>query len=629
MAYTFRESYIRIATACPLVSIANPTENGKRIAEIYEKAAEQRVSVVAFPELSITGYTVGDLIQQKQLLLDAKEALLQLATATKDRATAVIVGLPLVVNDNLYDVAAFLADGEVKGIVPKSNLPSYNEFYENRWFKTWDGENIRIDLKGKKIPFGTKILFDIDHVLCGIEICEDLWVASQPSDFLTKNGAKVIFNPSATPEQIGKAAYRRDLVKMQSARLICGYIYAGCGQSESTAEIVMGGHQIIAANGAILAEKQPFERRELLLTDIDLDHLAYDRRRQKFKTLHGINGVEVIETSPQRGQTDLLAKIEQSPFLPEEPEAKRQERLNTAISIQAQGLARRLISTKNKQLVLGLSGGLDSTLALLVAMEAAKIIGQSPGNTITAITMPGPASSNRTQDNAVKLAAILGIPYKTIPIEPIIRREFEALEHSGKQDIAYENIQARARTSILFNYANMSEHPAIVLGTGDLSEIALGWSTYNADQQSHYNVNASVPKTMVRALVTHYAERLGGEALAIVADIVATPISPELTKEGSEKISQTTEDIIGPYELHDFFLYYQQRWGDTPEKIAALTKQAFGKKYSAETIEKWLAAFGRRFRASQFKRDNMPNGPKIGAVSLSPRGDWRMPSDIS
>lgn len=628
MAYTFQESYIRIATACPLVSIANPAENGERIAEIYEKAAKQEVSVVAFPELAVTGYTVGDLIQQNQLLLEAKEALLRLAAATKDRATAAIVGLPLAVNDNLYDVAAFLADGEVKGIVPKSNLPSYNEFYENRWFQTWKGENIQIDLKGAKVPFGTKLLFDVGQVLCGIEICEDLWVAGQPSDFLTKNGAKIIFNPSASPEQIGKAAYRRDLVKMQSARLICGYIYAGCDQSESTAEIVMGGHQIIASNGRILAEKQPFERRELLLTDIDLDHLAYDRRRQKFQTLHGTKGIEIIETPLQRRQTDLLAKIEQSPFLPAETGAERQERLNTVIAIQAQGLARRLITTKNKQLVLGLSGGLDSTLALLVAIEAAKIIGQKPGDTITAITMPGPASSKRTQSNAANLAAALGIPCKTMPIEPIIRREFEALEHSGKQDIAYENIQARARTSILFNYANMSEHPGIVLGTGDLSEIALGWSTYNADQQSHYNVNASVPKTMVRALVTHYAEKLGKTALAIVADIVATPISPELTKEDSETISQSTEDIIGPYELHDFFLYYQQRWGDTPEKIAALAKHAFGEKYSAKTIEKWLTAFIGRFRTSQFKRDNMPNGPKIGAVSLSPRGDWRMPSDL-
>ncbi len=628
MAYTFRESYIRVATACPLVSIANPAENGKRIAEIYEKAAKLGASVVAFPELALTGYTVGDLIQQNQLLLEAKEALLHLAAATKNRAAAVIVGLPFAVNDNLYDVAAFLADGEVKGIVPKSNLPSYNEFYENRWFQTWEDENIRIDLKGKKVPFGTKILFDVDQVLCGIEICEDLWVASQPSDFLTKNGAKVIFNPSASPEQIDKAAYRRDLVKMQSARLICGYIYAGCDQSESTAEIVMGGHQIIAANGRILAEKQPFERRELLLTDIDLDHLAHDRRKQKFQTLHGVREIEIIETSLQRRQTNLLAKIEESPFLPAETAAERRERLDTVIAIQAQGLARRLITTKNKQLVLGLSGGLDSTLALLVAMEAAKIIGQKPIDTITALTMPGPASSNRTQSNAVNLAAALNIPCKTMPIEAIIRKEFEALEHSGKQDIAYENIQARARTSILFNYANMSEHPAIVLGTGDLSEIALGWSTYNADQQSHYNVNASVPKTMVRALVTHYAEQLGKTALAIVADIVDTPISPELTKEDREAISQSTEDIIGPYELHDFFLYYQQRWGDTPKKIAALAKQAFGEKYSAETIEKWLATFIRRFRTSQFKRDNMPNGPKIGAVSLSPRGDWRMPSDL-
>lgn len=628
MAYMFRESYIRVATACPLVSIANPAENAKRIAEIYEKAAQLGVSVIAFPELAVTGYTLGDLIQQNQLLLEAKEALLSLAAATKDRGAAAIVGVPLVVNDNLYDAAAFLADGEIKAIVPKSNLPSYHEFYENRWFQTWEGENIRIDLMGKKVPFGTKFLFDVDRVLCAIEICEDLWAAGQPSTFLTKNGAKIIFNPCATPEQVGKADYRRDLVKMQSARLICGYVYAGCDQSESTAEIVMGGHQLIAANGRILAEKQPFEPRALLLTDIDLDHLAYDRRSRKFWARQGTEEVEIIETALRRRQNDLLTKIEESPFLPTETAAKRRERLNTVIAIQGQGLAKRLITTKNKRLVLGLSGGLDSTLALLVAMEAAKIIGQRPGDTVTAIIMPGPASSSRTQNNAASLAAALDIPCKTIPIGPIIKKEFEALEHGGEQDVAYENVQARARTSILFNYANMREHPAIVLGTGDLSEIALGWSTYNADQQSHYNVNAGVPKTMVRALVCHYAERLNETAGAIVADIAATPISPELTKEGGETISQSTEEILGPYELHDFFLYYQQRWGDTPEKTAALAKTAFGEKYSAETVEKWLAAFIKRFRSSQFKRDNMPNGPKIGAVSLSPRGDWRMPSDL-
>jgi NAD+ synthase (glutamine-hydrolysing) len=626
MAYTFQKSYIRIATACPLVSIANPAKNIESITNIYNKAIKQGVSVVTFPELAITGYTIGDLVQQKQLLLDAKEALLQLAAETKEHPTAIVVGLPFIVNDNLYDVAAFLADGEIKGIVPKSNLPSYSEFYENRWFKTWQGENIHIDLGGNQIPFGTKILFDIDGVLCGIEICEDLWIATQPSELLVKSGAKIILNPSASPEQIGKSAYRQDLVKMQSGRLICGYAYAGCDQSESTAEIVMGGHQIIAANGTVLAKKQPFERKELLLTDIDVDHLEYDRRRQKFKTLHEI---EVIKTTLKRTQTDLIAKIEKTPFLPEETEEERAKRLDMVIAIQAQGLARRLITTNNKRLILGLSGGLDSTLAVLVAMEAAKVLGQTPAETITAISMPGPASSDRTQDNAAKLAASLGIPCKIIPIEPMIRAEFEALDHSGKQDIAYENIQARARTSILFNYANMSEHPAIVLGTGDLSEIALGWSTYNADQQSHYNVNASVPKTMVRALVAHYAKHLGGTAHEIVSDIVATPISPELTKDNNEAITQNTEDIIGPYELHDFFLYYQQRWGDTPGKIAALAKHAFGEKYSKETIEKWLTTFRRRFRTSQFKRDNMPNGPKIGAVSLSPRGDWRMPSDIS
>lgn len=626
MAYPFYRSYLRIATACPAVAIANPAENLKHIDELYQVAASNDVSVVVFPELSVTGYTIGDLVQQKGLLVEAKQALVRLAAKTCDRATAMIVGLPLAVNDNLYDAAAFLADGEIKGIVPKSNLPSYNEFYENRWYQTWDDENTMIYLGSAKVPFGTGLVFDVDGVGCAIEICEDLWVPNQPSEALAKGNAKVIFNPSASPEQIGKAAYRRELVKMQSGRLVCAYAYAGCDRTESTAEIVMGGHQLIAANGELLAEKAPFDDDQLLIADIDIDHLSHDRRRQKFKSRRALT---IVPTALKRNQTDLLTAVEKSPFLPKESAAARRERLDVAIAIQAQGLARRLVTTHNKRLVVGISGGLDSTLAVLVAMEAAKLIGQTPAETMIAISMPGPASSGRTQDNAARLAAALGIPCEVIPITAIIEAEFKALKHSGAQDIAYENVQARARTGILFNYANMGEHPAIVLGTGDLSEIALGWCTYNADQQSHYNVNASVPKTMVKELVRHCAENLGGDALKILTDIIDTPISPELTRDDDEKITQSTENIIGPYELHDFFLYYQQRWGDQEEKIAALAKEAFGDAYSEAEIEKWLAEFKRRFKTSQFKRDNMPNGPKIGAVSLSPRGDWRMPSDIS
>ncbi len=623
--YSPNESYIRVATACPEVSLADVPTNTTRITELYEDAHRQGVSLVVFPELSLTGYTLGDLVQQTALLKQAEAGLQTLADFTKEKSAAMVVGLPLRVENGLYNCAAILADGMVKGIVPKSNLPTYNEFYEDRWYQTWDQTNITVELGGQAVPFGTDLLFDVAGTKCGIEICEDLWVSQPPSAKLAECGAQVIVNPSASPEQIGKANYRRDLVRLQSGRLIGGYIYAGCDVSESTSEIVMGGHQLIASNGHLGGESSPFSTQELMIADIDIDHLEFDRRKQHMATMLG---TLVVKTEVTRQQNDVRLRVERNPFLPEEAADKRGERLQMAVRIQAHGLAMRMKASSQERVVLGLSGGLDSTLALLVACEAANILRKAPSEMIHTLTMPGLASSERTQINAQSLAADLNIPNIVIPIRELAKTELAALGHNGHdQDITYENVQARARTSLLFNYAN--KHRAMVLGTGDLSEIALGWCTYNADQQSHYNVNATIPKTLVRHLVTYLANQPQYQnAEATLKDIIDTPISPELTSTNNDNISQTTEDIIGPYELHDFFLYYLVRWGDRPAKIAYLAEQVFADTYKREDIDHWFGVFIKRFAQNQFKRETLPNGPKVGSVSLSPRGDWRMPPDL-
>lgn len=630
--YQPAESYMRVATACPEVIVANVAENVRAIDALYQQAAADNTSLVTFPELSLTGYTVGDLVQQNQLLEDAKQGLQTLATATADKPTAMVVGLPLQVRNRLYNCAAVLADGDIKGIVPKSNLPTYNEFYEDRWFDTWDEETTEVELDGKATPFGTDILFNIDGTLAGVEICEDLWVDQPPSGQLAAKGAVLIANPSASPEQVGKDDYRRMLVAGQSGRLVAGYLYAGCDTSESTAEIVMGGHQIIAANAQILAERKPFGSERLLTTDIDIEQLKADRRKQHAAQ---VSGALVVETTVARQQEDLRAPVERNPFLPKEGYEQRKERLDAILEIQAQGLAQRMRATHQDRLVLGLSGGLDSTLALLVARKAADILERDPANMIHTLTMPGPASSKNTQDNAGMLAKDLGVSNVVMPIVDVVEQELEGLGHDGTtQDVTFENVQARARTNRLFNYGN--QHNAMVLGTGDLSEIALGWCTYNADQQSHYNVNASIPKTVVKELVKHVIEQAEYDntepeyrrAQETLERILHTTISPELTKQNKGEISQSTEDIIGPYELHDFFLYHLVRFGDNTRKIAYLANQAFEGDYDQETIDTWLGVFCKRFATNQFKRDTNPNGPKVGSVSLSPRGDWRMPADL-
>ncbi len=625
--YSPKKSYMRVAAACPTISLADVTANTERIIALYEEATDNDVLLVVFPEMSLTGYTIGDLVQQTALLDRAEEALGELAALTKNKSCAMVVGLPLRAGNGLYDCAALCAEGDIKGIVPKSNLPTYNEFYEDRWYQTFDEKDCFLELGEKYVPFGTNLVFDFSGTLCGIEICEDLWVPKPPSGTLAEYGAKIIVNPSASPEQIGKSEYRRRLVNSQSARLISAYLYVGCDVSESTSEIVMGGHQLISENGRILAERLPFSEKRLLIADIDLDHLAFDRRKHHIQTKTHGKTVVTVSLSPR--QEHLAAVTDKNPFLPRESDTERKDRLRTALSIQAQGLAARMKATDQSRIVLGLSGGLDSTLALLVACEASSLLGSKTAEMIHTIVMPGPASTERTQNNARKLAATLGVTGNVIPIDKLVAAELEALSHDAEtQDATYENIQARVRTSLLFNYANM--HGCIVLGTGDLSEIALGWCTYNADQQSHYNVNSSVPKTMVRHLISHLAtEEKYSSVSLLLQEILDTPISPELTKGDTDVISQATEDIIGPYELHDFFLYHLIRWGDTAEKILFLAKTAFSDSYDPEIIEHWFNVFITRFTYNQFKRETLPNGPKVGSVSLSPRGDWRMPPDIS
>jgi len=622
--YTPADSFIRVAAACPEVSLGDVSTNTERIAELYVDAKERDASLVAFPELSLTGYTLGDVVQQTQLLKDAETGLADLAAQTLG-GPAMVVGAPLRHGNGLYNCAAVLADGVVKGVVPKTNLPTYSEFYEDRWFEPWQETETTIKLNGEQVPFGRKLLFDIADTMVGIEICEDLWVPRPPSGELAELGAQIIINPSASPEQVGKAEYRRDLVGQQSGRLIAAYVYAGSDVSESTAEIVMGGHQLIAQNGRISAERVPFGKDRLIITDVDVDHLEFDRRHQHMITSLG---ALVINTQVERGQNDLLFDIDRNPFLPDESLVDREHRLQSVVAIQANGLAQRMRATHQERLVLGLSGGLDSTLALLIACEAADILGRPRNEMIRTLTMPGMASSEHTQSNAQILAQQLGVPNEVIPIEVIAKTELAAISHDGAtQDITYENVQARARTSVLFNYGNKNR--AMVLGTGDLSEIALGWSTYNADQQSHYNVNTTIPKTLVRALVVHLGNKDEFSAASqTLQAVIETPISPELTNDKTDGISQTTEDIIGPYELHDFFLHQVIRWGDEPAKIAYLAEHAFAGTYDKSQIDKWLGVFQKRFRQSQFKRENMPNGPKAGKISLSPRGDWRMPPEL-
>lgn len=622
-AYQPKHDYLRVAAATPQVETAALQSNAEHILKLYSLAAKQNVSLVVFPELSITGYTLEDLVMQTDLLASARQQLVKLAAATKQTNSALVVGLPLMVGSALYNCAAFLAGGLIVGIVPKQRLPSFNEFYEKRWYQTWgDRPNITITVGRRPVPFGTKQLFDIDGALIGLEICEDLWEMESPHEYLAKNGGLIVVNPSASPETAAKADYRRGLVKIASAKAALGYVYTSADPSESTANVVMSGHAIIAENGRIIAERQPLttDSPRLLIADIDLAHLRLERRRNtSYPNEHTI---VPFKTNLTKNQSDLRRTINPTPFVPKGSSAAVSERLETILNIQAHGLARRLQNTPNRLVVLGLSGGLDSTLALIVAVRAAQLLDRSPGQLIHTLTMPAQASSGRTQTNAVKLATSLGLPNEQIPIDKLLQNQLESLNHDSRPDVTYENTQARIRQALIFNKAN--QLGGLALGTGDMSEAALGWCTYGGDQTSGYHVNASIPKTLVRSLVVQAAAGLNQTTRNIIDDILATPVSPELI--GGD-LSQVTEDIIGPYELHDFFLYHFLRWQDSPSKIRFLAIQAFESKYDQATIDKYLQVFRQRFYQNQWKRQTMPDGPKVG-LSLNPRGDWRMPPDI-
>ena len=626
--------FYRLAAVVPELRVADVDFNLSKLAEGYEKAAKAGAAAVVFPELCITGYSCGDLFFQRRLLDRASEAAVEFAALTAGRGTVAIFGLPLLHEDALYNVAAVAQGGELRGLVPKTLLPNYREFYEKRHFRSGRGiVGACVSFGTRSLPFGTDLLFD-----CGggfrfaVEICEDLWGVLPPSSLLALGGARAIFNPSAGTELASKAEYRRELVRQQSARCLAAYVLASAGVHESTTDVVFGGHALIADNGRLAAENRRFARKgSLLLADVDFDRLGAARLSEssfhdnplpegkKFRTIP----LDRVEGSPDFA----FAYNPPRPFVPGDVEHRR-ERCTEIFDIQCAGLAKRVEHTGAKKLVIGISGGLDSTLALLVAAECCRLIGRSASD-IVALTMPGFGTTGRTRGNAVKLCELLGVTLREVDIRPACLRHFEDIGHDpAKLDTAYENVQARERTQILMDIAN--EAGGMVVGTGDLSEIALGWSTYNGDHMSMYAVNCSIPKTLIRFLIETTAERSVPELAAVLRDVIDTPVSPELLPASADgSINQKTEELIGPYELHDFFLYHFIKYGAEPEKIRELAGAAFAGVYDEETIERTLKIFLRRFFQQQFKRSCIPDGPKVGTIALSPRGDWRMPSDAS
>ena len=625
--------FVKVAAAVPQVAVADCARNAERIVALAQQAARRGVELVAFPELAVTGYTCADLFLQPALLDAADEALSEIMRQTRKLPLALIVGLPLRHEDRLYNCAAVVAQGRLLGVVPKSYIPNYAEFYEARWFASGAGiEEEHITAAGQEADFGTELTFAVNGAEFGIEICEDLWVASPPSSRLALNGAKLIFNLSASPEGVGKHAYLRELVAQQSARTHTAYVYCSAGFGESSTDLVFAGNGLIAENGTMLAQAARFSLDEqLTVADVDIERLEFERRRNtsfRMREEAGESTVIEMELPDALKASALDRRVDPMPFVPAD-EAHRSERCEEIFQIQSHGLARRLAHTGCRCAVVGISGGLDSTLALLVTVRTFDKLGLDRRG-ILGITMPGFGTTDRTYRNALKLMEGLGVTVREIPIRDACLQHFRDIGlPESDRSAAYENAQARERTQILMDVANMEG--GLVIGTGDLSELALGWATYNGDQMSMYGVNASVPKTLVRHLVRWAADtERDGATRATLLDIIDTPVSPELLPADREgNIAQKTEDLVGPYELHDFFLYNFVRAGFRPAKIAFLAEQAFAGSYDRETIVKWLRVFFRRFFAQQFKRSAMPDGPKVGSVSLSPRGDWRMPSDAS
>jgi NAD+ synthase (glutamine-hydrolysing) len=625
--------YFRVAAAVPKVNVANPLANAANIIETVELLDKEKVGAIVMPEMCITGYTCGDLFHNAKLLDDANKALALILSKTANCNAAFIVGMPVVVEGSVYNCAVAIHGGEILGVVPKSYIPNYNEFYEKRWWRSGaDMPTQIINIAEQEVVFGVKQLFDVDGVKLGIEICEDLWTPIPPSCATTLAGADIIFNLSASDALIGKYDYLTSLVKQQSARCMCGYVYASAGYGESSTDLVFDGIGMIAENGAMLTQTERWSGdAKHVIADIDI--CAIRRDRMHFMSFadcrHSTKDADryTITTSDREIDCDnrtLRRHISRTPFVPAENDDIN-KRSSEIINIQVAALARRLDFTHCKSLVVGISGGLDSTLALLVAVRAFDRL-HLDRKGITGVTMPGYGTTGRTYNNAINLMKALGVTIRDISIVPAVEQHFSDIGHDATvHDVTYENAQARQRTYLLMDIANQTN--GMVLGTGDLSELALGWATYNGDHMSMYGVNAGVPKTLVKYLVRWFAQN-DDSVSVLLYDIIDTPISPELIPAQPDgTIKQKTEDLVGPYELHDFFLYYTLRYGYTPKHVYFIAQHTFKGAYDADTIKHWMKTFYRRFFNQQFKRSCMPDGPKVGSVCLSPRGDWRMPSD--
>ena len=628
--------FVRVAAAVPQVKVADCRYNASQAEEMIFEADENNVQAIVFPELNITGYSCGDLFGQALLLEQAEIALMQLMNNTRQLDIISILGMPVLVGGILYNTAVVIQKGKILGVVPKTYLPNYSEFYEKRWFApatTLDGER-KIRLCGQSVTMGANLLFDASDFCFGIELCEDVWAPVPPSSTLALAGADVIFNLSADTENIGKHQYLRSLLAQQSARCLCGYVFASSGFGESSTDVVFAGNALIYENGSLLASSSRFSfTRQLVMGELDIERLRGERQHNTtfascLRDNKSLQFTTVSTEMVQPKDIELTRAIDAHPFVPA-GDALLDERCEEIFSIQVAGLAKRLVHTGCKTVVVGISGGLDSTLALLVCVKTFDKLGLSRDG-IVGITMPGFGTTDRTYNNALSLMRSLRVTTREISIRESCIQHFKDIDHDmSVHNVTYENGQARERTQILMDYAN--KVGGLVIGTGDLSELALGWATYNGDHMSMYGVNASVPKTLVRYLVTWVAQTgVDTDSKATLLDIVDTPISPELIPaDENGNIKQKTEDLVGPYELHDFFLYNILRFGFRPAKIYYLATLAFGASYDKPTIKKWLTTFYRRFFAQQFKRSCLPDGPKVGSVSLSPRGDWRMPSDAS
>ena len=629
-----KHGFIKVAAAVPAVKVADVMYNVQETERLIAMADAEHVEVVVFPELGITGYTCQDLFRERLLLDKAEEGLLRLIDFTRKLDIVAVVGMPIEVGSLLLNCAVAIQQGTVLAVVPKTYLPNYGEFYEKRWFaSSRDLNPTTIYLAGSPVEISNEpvVIRTSDGVCLGIEICEDVWAPIPPSNNLTMAGADIILNLSASDELIGKHQYLRSLIAQQSARTICGYVYSSCGFGESTQDVVYGGNAMIFENGVMLAEGDRFSfQPQLQMAQIDVERLRTERRANStFKTAQRNGHARRLDTKLPLDQHPFKLEriIDPHPFIPADNDMA--ETCEEILNIQTAGLAKRLVHTNCQHVVLGISGGLDSTLALLVCARTFDKLGYDRKG-IVGITMPGFGTSDRTHDNATSIMQLLGISQMEISIAKAVKQHFEDIGHDiNNHDVTYENSQARERTQILMDLSNKLS--ALVVGTGDLSELALGWATYNGDHMSMYGLNAGIPKTLIQYLIRYIASLPKSSAERdVLIDIVNTPISPELTPADDQgNIQQKTEDLVGPYELHDFFLYYMMRFGFSPTKIMLMAEKAFGNSYDRETIKKWLTTFCRRFFAQQFKRSCLPDGPKVGSISLSPRGDWRMPSDAS